>query len=201
MKRFQPREKRRDLLDRYRLHGKTVLMTLGRLDTREAYKGIDEVLEVLPRLAHSNPGLRYLIVGQGTDVQRLQQKADALGIADRVVFTGSISESEKADYYNLAEAFVMPGRGEGFGIVYLEAMACGVPVVASVLDGSKEAVLYGKLGVLVNPDNLTSVENGICQALRRKREVPVGLEDFSEVSFNKRVHMILSKVLSQSKFG
>jgi glycosyltransferase involved in cell wall biosynthesis len=191
---FQPRSKNQGLVNRYKLQGKTVLMTLARLPSRERYKGVDEVLEVMPALLQSNPRLIYLVVGNGDDLSRLQEKARALGIDNQVIFTGAVNEIDKVDHYNLAEVFVMPGRGEGFGIVYLEAMACGVPVVASLLDGSKEAVLDGKLGVLVNPDSLTSVESGIREALARKRGIPAGLDYFSDVRFDERVHVILGKV-------
>ena len=74
------------------------------------------------------------------------------GLSDRVVFAGFIPEAEKADHYRLADAYVMPGRGEGFGFVFLEAMACGIPVVGSRLDGSREALRQGDLGILVDPD-------------------------------------------------
>jgi glycosyltransferase involved in cell wall biosynthesis len=85
------------------------------------------------------------------DRRCLQEKARSLGVHGRVVFAGYVPESEKADHYRLADAYVMPGRGEGFGIVYLEALACGVPVVASEVDGSREAVREGALGILVDP--------------------------------------------------
>jgi glycosyltransferase involved in cell wall biosynthesis len=98
------------------------------------------------------------------------------------------------DYYNLADAFVMPGRGEGFGIVYLEAMACGVPVVASALDGSREALLDGKLGVLVNPLDPASIKQGICEALSRGKDVPLGLDYFSGRCFHERVQGIFDQI-------
>ena len=78
--------------------------------------------------------------------QRLERKAASLGLKGNVVFAGRVSEAEKADHYRLADVFVMPGRQEGFGFVFLEAMACGIPVVASSVDGSREAVLNGELG-------------------------------------------------------
>jgi asparagine synthase (glutamine-hydrolysing) len=193
MDRFPPRPKKQDLLDRHQLHGKTVIMTLGRLDSREAYKGVDEVLEVLPRVLESIPNLVYLIVGGGSDLPRLKEKAGQLGLVRNVVFTGSIPESEKADYYNLADAFVMPGRGEGFGIVYLEAMACGVPVVGSVRDGSREALLDGEIGLLVDPVDPADLQRGIREALTRTKAIPGGLEHFSLSNFHWRAKDILNK--------
>jgi asparagine synthase (glutamine-hydrolysing) len=192
--RFQLRPKKQELLDLHHLKGKNVIMTLGRLESREAYKGVDEVLEVLPRLLQTIPKLVYLIVGDGSDVPRLKEKARQLGLARSVVFVGPIPESAKVDYYNLADAFVMPGRGEGFGIVYLEAMACGVPVVASILDGSKEALLDGKLGQLVNPNDATSLRMGIIEALAHIKNVPIDLRLFSSSHFEGRVHKILAAI-------
>jgi glycosyltransferase involved in cell wall biosynthesis len=151
-------------------------------------------LEALAGLIESVPNLVYLIVGDGSDIPRLKEKARRLGIEGNVRFTGAVSESEKVDYYNVADAFVMPGRGEGFGIVYLEAMACGIPVMASVLDGSKETLLDGKLGILVNPLDQSSIEQGLREALAHGKGVSKGLEHFAEARFNERVEGILAEV-------
>jgi phosphatidyl-myo-inositol dimannoside synthase len=96
-------------------------MTLGRLSKHEKYKGVDGILELMPALLKDIPNIAYLIVGDGTDRKRLEEKARSLGVHGHVVFAGYIPESEKAEHYRLADAYVMPGRGEGFGIVYLEA--------------------------------------------------------------------------------
>ncbi len=193
--RFQPGPARPDLLARYGLAGRKVLMTLARLDAHERYKGIDEVFAVLGELARSLPGVAYLIVGDGSDRERLAAEAARLGVADRVVFAGRVEESAKADHYRLADAFLMPGRGEGFGIVYLEALACGVPVVGSLLDGSKDALLEGRLGVLVDPDDRAGLIAGIREALSRPKGVvsPL-LSEFSESRYTQRVHAILDAV-------
>ena len=108
-----------------------------------------------------------------------------------MIFTGFISEDEKRDHLNLADAFVMPSRGEGFGIVLLEAMACGVPVVASTRDGSREALRGGMLGTLVEPDDRASLEDGVRAALRQPRAVPDGLEYFSRENFRLRAHRLM----------
>jgi glycosyltransferase involved in cell wall biosynthesis len=101
-----------------------------------------------------------------------------------------VPEEEKEDHYRLADAFVMPGRGEGFGIVYLEALACGIPVVASSADASQEAVRDGKLGRVVDPDNLEDLRRGIQEALTADRGVPEGLEYFSFRRFRNRWHRV-----------
>ena len=187
--------KRPDLLARYGLAGKRVLLTLGRMDPAERYKGFDETLEAVAALAPDHPDLAYLICGDGGDRPRLEQKAIELGVSDRVVFAGYISEAEKADHYRLADAFVMPGRGEGFGIVYLEALACGVPVVASSRDASREAVRDGALGEVVDPDDAASVRRGILRALATEHDgVPEGLAYFSFDRFRERWHEVVDRV-------
>lgn len=194
---FTPKEKNSDLLKRYKLEGKTILMTLGRLDSHERYKGFDEVLEVLPSLIQEIPNLAYIIAGEGSDRQRLEAKVSSLAIEKHVIFTGFVPETEKADHYRLADAYVMPSKGEGFGIVFLEAMACGIPVVASKLDGGREAVRNGLLGIVVNPDNPEEIKAGIIEALKRpKGVVPQGLDYFSNQNFEKRCHEIINSILT-----
>jgi phosphatidylinositol alpha-1,6-mannosyltransferase len=196
---YQPAPKNPQLLEHYQLQGKTVIITLGRLDHKERYKGFDQVLEVLPSLISEIPNLVYMIVGEGGDRQRLEEKAKTLGVDKNVIFTGFVSELEKANYYRLADAFVMPSKGEGFGIVFLEAMSCGVPVVGSKIDGSKEALRNGALGILVNPDDLEEVKMGIMEAIESpKGKVPDGLDYFSQENFEARCHYILNSLFEPS---
>lgn len=187
LERYGLAEKHRDLQARHGLQGRRVIMTLARLSSLERYKGIDEVLEALPALLKEEPTLTYVIAGDGDDRARLEAKARALGLQDNTVFIGFVEEADKADYFRLADAFVMPGRGEGFGFVFLEALACGVPAVGSRLDGSREALLDGELGELVDPDDPMSVREGILRALAKPRGVPAGLAYFSWPRFRERI--------------
>ena len=180
---------------RYGLTGKTVMLTLGRLAASERMKGFDEVLDILPRLVNEVPNLVYVIAGDGDDKPRLEQKARKLGISDRVVFTGLVPESEKPALYRTADVYVMPSRGEGFGFVFLEAMACGIPVVASKVDGSREALRGGELGMLVDPDNPAEIEAAIIESLSLPKEVPAGLDYFSFERFRERLGGILDDLL------
>jgi phosphatidylinositol alpha-1,6-mannosyltransferase len=180
-RRFGVGPKRDDLLRKYRLRGRTVMLTVARLAGRERAKGIDEVMESLTDIAREIPNISYLVVGDGHDRERLEEKAIALGVSNRVVFAGFIPEEEKADHYRLADAFVMPGRGEGFGIVYLEALACGLPIVASSLDASAEVVLNRSFGRVVNPDRPEDLRASCREVLaenRGIREVPRELAMF-----------------------
>lgn len=99
--------KKQPLLKRYGLESKKVIMTLGRMTASERYKGFDELLEVLPSVVKEIPAVVYLVVGDGDDRQRLEQKAKDFGVNDKVIFTGRIKEEEKADHYRLADVFAM----------------------------------------------------------------------------------------------
>jgi phosphatidyl-myo-inositol dimannoside synthase len=184
------RPRNRELMARYGLEGKRVLMTLGRVVAAERYKGFDEVLDILPFL---DDDISYVIAGGGNDIRRLQRRAAALGVADRVVFTGLLPELEKADLYTLADVYVMPSRGEGFGFVFLEAMACGVPVIASRLDGGREAVRQGAIGRLVDPTSSAEIRCAITDALAASngKQIPEGLDFFSFQNFERRTHAII----------
>ncbi len=202
LQRFTPGPKPALLLDRYGLRGKRVLMTLGRMAAEEQAKGFDQVLEVLGDLSSEIPELAYLVMGDGSDRPRLQKKARALGVADRVVFTGRIDEAEKVDHYRLADAYVMPSISEGLGIVFLEAMACGVPVVGSKVDGGREALRGGKLGILVDPDDRAELRQAILVALERPRGVvPDGIEYFAYTTFERRCHALVDTIVGRNSAG
>ena len=186
------RPKPSDLVEQYGLEGKRVLLTVGRLESEERYKGFDEVLETLPNL----PGdVVYVIAGTGNDRPRLEEKAARLGIEQRVVFTGFFPDEGKLDLYSLADVYVMPSRGEGFGFVFLEALASGVPTIGSRQDGGREALLQGELGLLVDPSNAAEIEAAIRELLNRKeRVIPSRLEYFSFQNFVARTAAIVDDV-------
>jgi len=183
------------LLNRYGLMNKIVLITLGRLVSQYRHKGFDEVLESLPELKKKISNIAYLVVGDGPDRKRLEEKAKRLGVVDYVVFSGYIPEEEKADHFRLADVYIMPSRGEGFGFVFLEALACGVPVIGSKADGSREALCGGEMGILVDPSNHKDIENGILTALRHpKGIIPEKLENFSFKNFTIRLNNIIQEI-------
>lgn len=190
------RPKRRDLIERWSLAGRRVVLTLGRIAASERYKGFDEMLEAMPALLRHDPTIVYVIAGSGDDVPRLQQKARDLGVSDSVRFTGFVAEDEKPDLYNLADVYVMPSRGEGFGFVFLEAMACGIPVIASSLDGGREAIRRGELGQLVDPTSPAEIRTAICDTLdaAAPKRVPEGLDFFSYANFEQRTHAIIDEL-------
>ena len=186
---FRPQQRSATLLKRYGLETSRVILTIGRLESWERHKGFDEVIDVMPLLVKRFPDLKYLIVGGGAHRARLEAKVGALGVAANVIFAGYVPESEKVAHYNLADVYVMPSSGEGFGIVLIEAAACGIPVVGSQADGSREALLDGKLGCLVDPKRpeelIQAVANVLDRAPSRQRLHAVNL--FSIRNFNARV--------------
>lgn len=200
--RYGVREKRRDLMERFGLtDAGQIIMTLARLSGAERYKGVDEVLEMIPALLQTVPGLKYVVAGDGDDRPRLALKAQSLGIADHVVFTGMVDETDKADIFRLADAFVMPGRGEGFGFVFLEALACGVPVVGSRLDGSREALRGGLLGELVDPTDGEAIRQGILRALAKPKCIPEDLDYFAWPAFAARTADGVRSLLGPARAG
>ena len=186
---FTPGPKPQALLARYKLHDRRVIMTMGRMAPKERYKGFDEVIEAMPQLLAAFPDLTYLIAGEGSDRPRLAEKARRLGVAERVVFTGRVTEGEKADHYRLADVFVMPSTGEGFGIVFLEAAACGLPVIGSAADGSREALAGGRFGALVEPASQSALIDAVSTALREKCVADRAelVDRFGVAAFNRRV--------------
>jgi phosphatidyl-myo-inositol dimannoside synthase len=142
---FRPGAKSSELVERYQLAGHKVLLTVARLWSGDPYKGVDVTIRALPEIARAQPTVKYLVVGRGDDQPRLAQLAQDLGVADRVIFAGFVPTTELAAHYRLADGYVMPSQ-EGFGIVYLEAMACGVPVIGGNADGSADPLQDGRLG-------------------------------------------------------
>ncbi|MGH6827445.1 MAG: glycosyltransferase [Rhizomicrobium sp.] len=188
--RFAPAARDPGLEMRYGLKGCRVIMTLGRLASGERYKGIDQIIDILPALARKSPDIKYLVVGDGDDRARLEAKARALGVEERTVFAGHIAECEKPAHYNLAHAYVMPSSGEGFGIALLEAAACGVPVIGSRIDGSREALLDGALGRLVDPRDGEALAKAVLETIaagERKRQ-PEAISRFAVPQFEAKVH-------------
>ena len=199
LERYGAGERSEQLLQRYSLAGKKVLLTLGRLVSRDRAKGFDEVLELLPELQKDVPDICYVIAGEGPYRKSLEDKVRFLQLEEYVRFTGMVKEEEKADLFRLADVYVMPSRGEGFGFVFLEAMACGIPVIASKNDGSRDAVRNGALGLLVDPDNPEEIKRAILRSFELPRGIPGGLEYFSFASFAGKLHRIVDEVVKEAE--
>ncbi len=164
-----------------------IILTVARLAGFERYKGIDEVIAAMSELRKTHSRLYYAVVGDGSDRARLEAVAEKSGMGDRIRFAGLASEAEKLAWLRSANAFVMPGRGEGFGFVFLEALASGTPAVGSLLDGSREALMDGALGVLADPTDLQSVASSVLVAIDTPRGINPSLSHFSFDAFVSRL--------------
>lgn len=178
-----------------------VILTVARLDTREGYKGHDRIIAELGRLnATQADGVLYLIAGQGPDLPRLEALAEQLGVANKVRYMGKVPVEDLPDLYRAADLFALPSTGEGFGIVYLEAMACGTPAIGLNIGGVPDALADGELGLCVEP---AAFPEALASAILSKPIDRLALSQavharFGCDAFTKRVLDILS-TLNSSK--
>jgi len=173
---FNPNLDYSHIINKYALKGKKVILTVGRLASKELYKGHDMVIEALPKISSQIPDIVYLIVGSGGDLERLEGLVQKLGLEEKVIFVGYIPDEELPLYYSACDLFIMPsrdkiekdGRGkkvEGFGIVFLEANACGKPVIGGRSGGIEDAVIDGMTGLLIDPNNVDEIAKAIIRLL------------------------------------
>ena len=141
------------------------ILTVARISRSEWYKGHDSVIRAMPALLARFPDLTYHIVGDGDGRPALEALAEWERVAGAVHFHGTVSEDELADHYEHASIFVMPSRAEGFGFVFLEAMAHGRPVIAGNRDASSEVVQHGETGLVVDPDSSVQLTDAIVRLL------------------------------------
>lgn len=144
-----------------------ILLTVSRLVAR---KGHDSVLMALPRILAQYPRLLYVIVGQGRQREVLQTIVEERNLADNVVFVGEVADPELPRYYQAADLFVMPNREikgdvEGFGIVFIEASASGIPAIGGESGGTKDAIEHSVSGLLLDPDDVEGISRSIIQLL------------------------------------
>ena len=158
---FKPLSKNLEMVKRYQLEGKRVILTVSRL---YEHKGHDKVIEAMPLILKKIPNAVYLIVGSGPMEKTLKRLVQKLALEDHVIFVGYASDELLPQFYNLCDVFVLatrevekPGWVEGFGIVFLEANACGKPVISGRTGGAVEAVLDQETGILIDPFNINEI--------------------------------------------
>ncbi|MEH1842668.1 MAG: glycosyltransferase family 4 protein [Nostoc sp.] len=155
------------LLKQYNLTDKQpVILTVTRMGRMAKYKGYEQMLYALLKVRLHVPNVHFMLVGKGDDIPRIQALVSNLNLQNCVTIAGFVPDEELCDYYNLCDVFALPSKGEGFGIVYLEALACGKPVLAGKQDGSIEPLAEGKLGCLVDPDNIEEIADNLIQILQ-----------------------------------
>jgi glycosyltransferase involved in cell wall biosynthesis len=143
-----------------------VILTIGRWAASERYKGADDLIRSIPQLLISFPGLHLVLVGGGDDLSRLKGIAAELGLGTSVRFLEGISREQLAACYSHSDVFALPSTGEGFGIVFLEAMAFGLPLVGAAAGGVTDIVVDGLNGLLVPGNDLTSLVRALDRLLR-----------------------------------
>jgi phosphatidylinositol alpha-1,6-mannosyltransferase len=143
-----------------------VILTVGRWAASERYKGADDLIRAMPQLLSSFPGLQLVAVGSGDDVPRLRAVAAEYGVAEAVHFFEGISREQLAACYAHSEIFALPSTGEGFGIVFIEAMAFGRPVLGVAAGGVTDIVEDGMNGILIPPKEPPALARSLGRLLR-----------------------------------
>jgi phosphatidylinositol alpha-1,6-mannosyltransferase len=146
-----------------------MILTVGNLVPR---KGHDVVIRALPSILAHLPTLLYVIVGEGPNQEHLEQLARSVGVRNSVLFAGRVPHERLPEYFALCDAYVMPSRDrleqadvEGFGLVYLEANACGKPAIGGRAGGVPDAIVHGKTGLLVDPGDVDDLSRAIVTLL------------------------------------
>lgn len=162
-------EKPHHLLVKYHLTtDNPVIFTLTRLAATEQYKGHEQVINVIGKLKLIFPGIRYILSGQydADEEVRIKELITTHNVEEQVILTGFIDEKELPNHFLLADLFVLPSKKEGFGIVFIEALACGLPVICGNADGSIDAIRNGELGHAIAVDNAEELEQKITENLK-----------------------------------
>jgi phosphatidyl-myo-inositol dimannoside synthase len=191
----------RDLRAAFGVEGRRVLLTVGRMDARERYKGQDRVIRALPDLVRWGHDVVYLIIGEGDDRARLGELARNSRVADRVRFLGAVNQNGLVDAYRAADLLVMPSTGEGFGIAFLEAMACGTPALGLAVAGARDALADGELGTVVSEGE--DLGAAIARLLAVPKPDPDALSQtvrarFGRAPFRAQLGMVLGRHLERS---
>ena len=184
-----------------------VVLTVGRWDSAEKYKGADTLIAALPRVAQAAPGVSLVLVGDGDDRPRLEKLARDLGVADRTHFLSALTPQQLFSCYASCDAFALPSRGEGFGLVFLEAMALAKPVIGGAHGGIPDIVEDGVTGLLVPHGDAERLAQALQTFLNDpRRAAETGgrgrnrvAERYSFAEFQTQLTRILSGVLSRQQ--
>jgi phosphatidylinositol alpha-1,6-mannosyltransferase len=202
---FAPRPPQPSLIARYGLEGRFVFIAVCRLLEK---KGVDHAIRAFAALHRSDPDCRYLIVGTGPYAEQLEAIAAESGVSDAVIFAGDVPDEDLADHYSLGHVFLMPNRAladgdtEGFGLVFLEANAAGLPAIAGRDGGSTDAVENEVNGLVVDGNSIPEIE----AAMRRMRDDPAlraalatkGLERAVTMDWSRKTRMFLDACLGEA---
>jgi phosphatidyl-myo-inositol dimannoside synthase len=180
-----------------------VILTVGRWDSTERYKGADTLIAALPHVLKAAPGTSLVLVGDGDDRPRLEHLARSLGVSEHAHFLHGLTPEQLFACYASCDIFALPSRGEGFGLVFLEAMVCGKPVIGGAHGGIPDIVEDGVTGLLVPHGDAERLAQGLESLLdnpnRAKEMGARGRErvqkDYMFEQFQGRLMRILDAVL------
>lgn len=181
---------------KFSLNQLPVILTVGRLDDRKGYKGHDRIIPIIARLKARGHPARYLIAGEGPDRPRLERMVSEAGIEELVTFLGFVPDEDLPDLYRAADVFALPSTGEGFGIVFIEAMACGTPAIGLDVGGALDALT--PFGNAVAQDAFETTLVGMLHGPEPDR---VKLSEnvrarFGRMAFEGRVKALISEVIA-----
>lgn len=200
---YFPEVDRSEIVRKYNLAGRRVLLSVCRL---VEHKGLDKVLEALDLIKNEFRDIIYLIIGKGQDKPRLGGLIKKYRLQNNVLIFESVSDDELPKYYAACDVFIMPSRKtksgfifEGFGISFLEAAACGKPCIGGKTGGVGEAVIDGRTGILVDPEDVNEIAAGITRLLnseKLRREMGQAgreraEEEFAWINFSKKIENCL----------
>jgi len=192
------------ILERF---GSKYVLIVGRMEPGQRYKGHDELIEVMPNVEREAPGAKLVVVGKGKDLPRLRKKAARICPEGSVVFVGHVPDSDLAAYYEGCRVFAMPSTGEGFGLVFLEAMRAGKPCIGWSDGPAPEIIENGKTGLLVDPnrkEDLTGAllrllkDDELCRDMGRRAKQRFN-KHFTEAHFETRFWKAISPLIWGAK--
>lgn len=195
---FTPGPPSEALRGRLALGAGPILLTVGRLAANERYKGHEAVFSVLARLREKFPHLVHVVAGDGDDRARLEKVAAEVA-PGAVRFLGFVPDADLPDLYRLADLYVMPSTEEGFGIVYLEAAACGLRVVGGKGGGTADAIPDERVGVIVDPADRDALATAIEGQLQEGKADPAAVEPYRRSHFVAAARALYARLAGQPR--
>lgn len=175
--------------------GDKIVFTLTRLSSKERYKGYDKVIAALKAMQRTD--IKYIIAGKA-DAQEtalIQEEIRQAGLQNQVILAGFLPDEELAAHFMMSDLYIMPSSKEGFGIVFIEAMYYGLPVIGGNADGTMDALLHGKLGTVVTPGNVNEIKDAMESLLsNREKYVPDHdslMNHFGYESYKSKLEVLL----------
>jgi glycosyltransferase involved in cell wall biosynthesis len=170
-------------------NGPPLILTVGRLDAAERYKGVDHLIEAMPTVCQTLPGVQLRLIGTGSDRPRLMALAEQRGVSAAVRFPGFVDDQKLVQAYRDCTLFALPSHAEGFGIVFLEAMACGKPCLGARA-GAIPELIDDASGMLVDYGNVDQLAAGMVRALTQRwdpEKIKARAAQFSYPAFRTRL--------------